>query len=750
MPSRRAFSIAQKGKNEALARAFLDGPRFARLAREPGRVRVVARSFAICDMPTEQRSDITHTSPRSRDRRGPAAGHRQLRVAIVGAGKMGLHHARAICRLSGLAHVVAAADPSDAARDAMRKVWPDAAVFSSLDELLAAIDVDVVHVCTAPETHEQMAALALESGCHVYVEKPVAQSVAGAERLSCLAKERQLLMCVGHQLLFEAPARRLLDLLPSIGTVVHIESFFSFRPVRRAFGGGRALASDLQLLDILPHPVYLLVHLLERTEPAALLELAALEIGRAGTVHAIVRRGALSGTLVVTLAGRPVESYVRVVGTNGTLHADFVRGTLQRLVGPGISGIDKALNPFRLARQLLFGTSAALGERVLKRQRSYPGLAEIFQAFYASIRSGQPSPVSPESIIGTVRICEQIADVVRPNESRGPSTRVEPGVPRALVTGGTGFLGRAVVEALAAVDKPVRVVGRRIPAAWEREPDVEYVVADLGDPLPAEVYQNVDIVVHCAAETAGGWEEHRRNSIAATEHTLRGAASASVRRFIHVSSLATIAPARTREALNEDSPLEPNPENYGPYVWGKVESERLVERLGADLRLDVRIVRPGALVDYDRFEPPGKLGRRMGNVFIAVGMPSQRLGVADVRFAARTIAWMVTNFSSGPRVLNLLAPSLPTRRQLVAALRDSNPDLTVVWLPPPLLLPLSWVAIALQKVMRPGKPAVNAAKVFAQQRYDTSTISQIAPLVTGSLGGRACAETELPLMADLP
>jgi predicted dehydrogenase/nucleoside-diphosphate-sugar epimerase len=675
-------------------------------------------------MLTERHSSTTHSTRQD----GRTAGQRELRVAIVGAGKMGLHHSRAIRRLGGLARVVAVADPSGTARDAIRQVWPDAASFSSLEDLLAAIDVDVVHVCTAPDTHERMAMLGLESGAHVYVEKPAAQSATGAERLLRLAKERQRLICAGHQLLFEAPARRLLELLPSTGTVVHIESFFSFRPVRRAFGGGPPLASDLQLLDILPHPVSLLVRLLEWIEPSAGVELAALEVGRAGTVHAIVRRGTLNGTLLVTLAGRPVESYVRVVGTNGTLHADFVRGTVQRLIGPGVSGVDKALNPFRLARQLLFGTSTALGERMLKRQQSYPGLAEIFQAFYTAIHSGDPSPVSADSVIDTARICEQVARVIRPSGSRSAPVSAPADGSCALVTGGTGFLGKAVVEALTAAGKSVRVVGRRLPAMWDRVPGVEYIAADLAEQLTSKTFCDVDVVIHCAAETAGGWEEHRRNSITATEQVLRASAAANVRRLIHVSSLAAVS-ARNGGALAEDSPLEANPTECGPYIWGKVESERAAERLGSELGVDVLIVRPGALIDYNRFEPPGRLGRRLGNVFVAVGKPSERLGVADVRFAGRTIAWMATHFDSAPRVLNVLAPKLPTRRELVASLRRDNPDLRVVWLPPFVLSPLSRVAVGLQKILRPGKPAVNVAKVFAQQRYDTSAISRIARAV---------------------
>src|SRR4029077_17968241 len=137
----------------------------------------------------------------------------------------------------------------------------------------------------------------------------------------------------------------------------------------------------------------------------------------------------------------------------------------------------------------------------------------------------------------------------------------------------------------------------------------------------------------------------------------------------------------------------------GPYAWGKIESERLAVTRCKDLGIDLRVVRPSALVDYRRFDPPGLLGKRIGNIFIAVGMPSHHLGVVDVVFSAQTLAWTMRHFDEAPRVLNLFEPNLPTKRELLARLRRTNPDLSVVWLPPVILLPLSWFAIALQKLV---------------------------------------------------
>jgi predicted dehydrogenase/nucleoside-diphosphate-sugar epimerase len=658
-----------------------------------------------------------------------------LRCAIVGAGKMGHHHARAIQRLSESATLIAVADPEPSAREAVRRTWPAVGTYSSLDALLAQRAIDVLHICTALETHAPLATLALESGCHVYVEKPFAETRAAAERIIALAEARNLTVCAGHQLLYEPPARESLKLLPAVGRLVHIESFFSFRTVRKSSSGRIPLRADLQLLDILPHPLSLLLRFLAEAAPSEPSELVAIRKNAGGTVHALIRRGDITGVLAVTVEGRPVESYLRLVGVNGAVHADFVRGTVQRLLGPGVSGIDKALNPLRLARQLTTGTAVALGGRVLRRQRSYPGLAEIFGAFYDGITTGTGSPTSAESILETVEFWERIATTVTHTSIDHRPTRAAPNAPRVLVTGGTGFLGREIVRALTSQGCSVRVLARREPASWEQVPGASYMRVDLSRPITDVAFREIDVVIHCAAETAGDWGAHQANSIDATENAVRAAAAAGIKRVIHISSLAVLTPPTRSNPSTEESPLDPDARKRGPYVWGKAEAERLVSRLGPALGLEVKIVRPGALVDYRAFEAPGRLGKRLGNVFVAVGAPGDTFPVTDLHFAAQTIAWMAHEFPEAPSKLNLLSPTAPTNGELVRRLKRSNPDLTVMWLPMSVLVPLSWLLSVAQKVLRPGKPPLNVARVFARQRCDTSRIAGLAPRIVARSGG---------------
>jgi predicted dehydrogenase len=150
---------------------------------------------------------------------------------------MALNHVAAIQRAIIAARVVAIADPSPAARAAVSRQVPEAAQYDTTAALLADTVPDVVHVCTPPHSHAQIARQALEAGCHVYVEKPFTESSREAEALLALAQRKNLLVCAGHQLLYEAPTRRTEALFPALGRLVHVESYFSFRTARRAADG---------------------------------------------------------------------------------------------------------------------------------------------------------------------------------------------------------------------------------------------------------------------------------------------------------------------------------------------------------------------------------------------------------------------------------------------------------------------------------------------------------------------------------
>ena len=645
-----------------------------------------------------------------------------VRVTLAGAGAMARRHLDAIDALPG-SHVVALADPSASARERLvdgRSHAP--ATASTLGEALAAADSDVVHVCTPMEAHGPLAMEAMAAGRHVYVEKPVATTSADLEALLRQSERTGRRVCAGHQLLFHQTYRDLLATHSDVGEAAHVESYFSFRPVRTAPEGRRPLSLGEQLLDVLPHPTYLLVDLLARlqggAERAEGAGLRRVEVTGDGTAHALVRLGEVTGCLIVSVSGRPVEHRLKLVGAGGTVEADFVRGTVQRLLGPGSSSMAKALAPFRLSAQLTLGSALALGRRALTGSGGYPGLAMLIQRFHAAVRAGAASPTPPDQLRSTVTVGEALASQLFPSD-HATAAHADPSAsgPRVLVTGGTGFLGRHVVRQLRADGISVRSVARRPPERSERLEGVEYRAVDLAHGVPDDLLEDVETVIHCAAETRGGRDAHQRNSVGATSALVRAAARHGVRAFVHVSSVAVQGRPSDGRPLRDEDPIHPRPQELGPYVAGKAEAERRAVSLAQETGLRLKVVRPLPLVSSEGFQPPGRLGRRLGGLYVAVGSPDEPLAVADVAQTARAVVRSALEAENTPDVLNLVPPRVPTRRQLVERARAGSPGLSVIWLPWAGLHVLSWGVGLAGAVMRPRTAPMRLASAFERLEY---------------------------------
>jgi predicted dehydrogenase/nucleoside-diphosphate-sugar epimerase len=644
-----------------------------------------------------------------------------LRVAFIGAGRMARNHLDAIQALTVPAVVVGVTDRVPGAAEQLAALAGIRAS-SSIDALLTGTQPDIVHVCTPPASHFEAAYAALDWGAHVYVEKPFALTADDASALLGLARARRRLICAGHQLLHDTAFEKLIARVPELGSVVQVDSHFAFRPVGPpvARTGARALAE--QAVDILPHPLYTLVDVLERFGPSGAAIDVAWAQGGPSDLQAVLRAGDVVGRLSVSLRARPVASWLTVTGTRGSLTCDFVRSIVVGAANPGTEALEKILNPMVEGLQLASRTVASLGKR-LRSGVSYPGLRPLIDAFYRAVARDGASPITPEHLCRVTGLFEQLVASVdtaarRPRSSR-PRVHTAPLV---AVTGARGFLGAEIARAL----ERVRGIGR---AANPDDPHVhEWVVADLGSGVPAEALAGADVVVHAAAETAGGFEAHQRNTVDATRHLLHAMRAAGASRLVLVSSLSVLRPPRTPwERQDEGTPRPDDPRPLGPYTWGKSLQEALVEREAPALGIATRIVRPGALMDWSEPALPGLMGRHLyGPWHLGLGRPALPIAVCDVARCAEAIAWCATHFEDAPAVVNLFDPALTTRGALVARLRQQGWSGRILWLPISVLssgVMAARTVLSLGRGRLPEKLAVWS--ILRPRRYDARVAAAV-------------------------
>lgn len=135
---------------------------------------------------------------------------RQLRAAVVGAGMIGNVHRRAAL-LAGAEVAGVLASTPERSRQVAEEWGTDA--FTDISAV-AASDVDIVHICTPNNTHAPFVLELLRAGKHVICEKPLATSVAEAERMAAAAAEAGVVATIPfvyryHPLVREIRARRI-------------------------------------------------------------------------------------------------------------------------------------------------------------------------------------------------------------------------------------------------------------------------------------------------------------------------------------------------------------------------------------------------------------------------------------------------------------------------------------------------------------------------------------------------------------
>src|SRR5581483_9648989 len=189
-----------------------------------------------------------------------------------------------------------------------------------------------------------------------------------------------------------------------------------------------------------------------------------------------------------------------------------------------------------------------------------------------------------------------------------------------LVTGATGFIGSHFVERAVEEGRRVRCLVRRSSSFKQLPAAAELAFGDLGGNVGlSEALEGVDFVVHLAGVTKARTQaEYYHGNVEATTNLVR--AAGSVKRFVHVSSLAAAGPSEVTKPVREDAMARPV-SNYGR---SKLAGEQAV--LGSSVRDRAVIIRP-----------PVVYGPRDRDVFQVIRAVSKgwmfRIGTAERQFS---------------------------------------------------------------------------------------------------------------------
>lgn len=314
-----------------------------------------------------------------------------MKVAVIGVGSMGIHHARIYSELPGV-KLVAVADTDPRRAEAVAARY-NAHPYTDYRQMLEQERPDAVSVAVPTTQHESVGLDALEAGAHVLIEKPIAATPEGALRLIERARELDRQLMVGHVVRFN-PAIQALKQKMEAGELGRVFQIFC-----RRIGPFPDRIRDVGVVvDLAPHDLDVMRFLLG-SDP---LRIYAETERRIHTEHedllwGILRfREGVVGVLELNWLTPVKIRETLVLGERGMFRVDDLNQDLYFYENGQATDL-----PW-LALQTLRGVSE--GCMIRYPIRRYEPLKAELEAFIGTLRDGKPVPVSGEDGLAALRL----------------------------------------------------------------------------------------------------------------------------------------------------------------------------------------------------------------------------------------------------------------------------------------------------------------------------------------------------------
>lgn len=141
----------------------------------------------------------------------------KIRILVVGCGNMGMAHATAYHQMEQF-EIVGLVSRGESKNKLNAKLARNYPMFDNYELALTQTNPDAVCISTYPDTHEEYALLAFSNGAHVFIEKPLADSVLGAERVVQAAEQSGKKLVVGYILRYHPSWIKFIEIGQTLGT----------------------------------------------------------------------------------------------------------------------------------------------------------------------------------------------------------------------------------------------------------------------------------------------------------------------------------------------------------------------------------------------------------------------------------------------------------------------------------------------------------------------------------------------------
>lgn len=539
-------------------------------------------------------------------------------VGLLGAGYIASHHARALKSMPQI-KIVALCDINSHQTKSLKKLVGDVAVYENLDAMLDKEKLDVIHILLPPDLHYPTAERILNSGKHIFLEKPMCTTSEECRRLAELAQRKNLKIGINHNFMFFEVYEELKKALKNkeLGPLDHVTITWhkSLEPLHGGPYDIWMLRSPRNLmLEIGPHLASCLLDLIgppdffktEASNPILLPNKAKIyrrwcSLGYANNMCCEIR---------ISLCDGFDEHTIEVRGQIGSAKVDFEKNIFI------LNRHTDLPRPFDLytiakneAQQINHHAKATLRQYLLsklgqsKKGDPYFGsiLASI-HSFYTHLESTLDERQHPSFAAEVIGLCEKMAEAVKEGDQPKEAAKSKESSPTAeiLVIGSTGFIGRTLVQQLIHNGQKVRLLVRH-PESVEHSicayEGVEIIRGDLRNRSEVKkALEGIKTVYHLARAHVNNWNDYLEQEIKATRDLAEECLNAKVQRLIYTGTIDSYYAGEKGSVITEATPLDPHIESRNYYAKAKAEEEGLLMDLHRQKNLPVVILRPGIVL----------------------------------------------------------------------------------------------------------------------------------------------------------
>jgi UDP-N-acetylglucosamine 3-dehydrogenase len=342
----------------------------------------------------------------------------KLKAAIVGCGFIAQkRHIPSFLRLKKDVSLSAVCDLNpQLAKEASEK-FGIKKTYTNLSEMLSKEDLDIVDICTPPSAHVAVAIEAIEHGCNVLMEKPMALDVSDCDRMISAAKKSNVKLSVVHNQKFYPPFIKAQELVNSgaIGKVM------GMRILSLTNRNEYAALKDHWIHKLPggiigetgPHTVYMSLAFMNTVNNVSVFTRKTLDYPWIlyDDYRIELEGPALNASIYVSHAGDYTSSEIDLFGSEGVITISLESMLLIRSKLGELKATSAALYSLSNAGQIIKGIASnvsrvAFGQPML-------GHDIMVEKFVDSVANDKPVPVAPEEGRETIRVMDLIVKKIR-------------------------------------------------------------------------------------------------------------------------------------------------------------------------------------------------------------------------------------------------------------------------------------------------------------------------------------------------